>query len=136
MFDNIFKKPATSTPENNNQKKGEDNYKKEEYNPGIGDANRYENAQTLNRKLAEEINQEAKNLVSAASKVLLELEHNPEKANFHSAISGNRWNIHYLDDVHKELQSLYGVFQFDKLINIPNEVNSFVERYNNFKYKQ
>ncbi len=135
MFDKIFKKPPVLNSEINKSKK-EDNCEKDKYNPRFGDANRYENAQTLNRKLAEEINQEAKNLVLRSLVVLEDLENNPEKANFHSDISGRRWNIHYLDDAHKELQSLYGVYQFDKLSNVPDEVISFVKRFNSFKYKQ
>jgi len=138
MFDSFFKKPLTPAPENNNQEKGKDDHKKEEYNPAIGDANRYENALRINTKLAEKINEEAFNLAKSALIVLAKIEKNPMEENLHSEISGKRWNIHYLQDVKKELLDLYGVSEttVNFLRDIPKEVVHFFNSFNELEERK
>jgi hypothetical protein len=107
----------------------------EKYSPRLGDANRYENARSSNKDLAESINKEALNTVNQAVKVLDMLERDPNQANFHSAIAGDRWNIHYLGDVETKLTELYGDNDVARLTNIPPEVVSFLKRYRSFIYR-
>ena len=44
-----------------------------QYNPKLGDVNRYENAKRLNRELADKINQEALSIVKTAEYILKKL---------------------------------------------------------------
>lgn len=108
---------------------------KKEYQPRLGDANRYENSLVNNYELAEQINQEAQALAKRSMAVIEELESNPEKANFHSPVSGSRWNSHYLDDVSEELNELYGTSDPERLNGVPSEVLTFIKRYKKIKYQ-
>ncbi|MDP2672437.1 MAG: hypothetical protein Q8O84_01350 [Nanoarchaeota archaeon] len=106
-----------------------------EYNPKLGDANRYENARTFNRNLAEKINQEALSIVKTAMPVLEKVELNPQNKYFHDAIAGSMWMGHYLQDKNTEiLRDLYGmscINSLEKATNVPQEILSFINRTKN-----
>lgn len=138
---NPFKKNIEKTPTSSTEVIEDTLPKKEEYNPKVGDANRYENALMLNKELAKKINEEAQAKVQNALKVLDLLEKNPEMANYHSEISGSRWNIHYLRDALKELEALYGTIQLEHLneragVKIPGNVVDFEKRFHHFEYNK
>jgi len=58
--------------------------------------------------------------------------------NLHSEISGKRWNIHYLQDVKKELLDLYGVSEttVNFLRDIPKEVVHFFNSFNELEERK
>ncbi len=125
FFKNIFKGPEKD------QKQEGSRIDKDGMNKGLelGAVNRYEN----NPDLQEEINQEAKMIAKKAGVILRMLEENPNKANFHSEISGSRWNIHYInEDVREELEGLYGtnLDNVSRIESVPDEIKDFLKKRN------
>ena len=106
-----------------------------QYNPKLGDVNRYENAKRLNRELADKINQEALSIVKTAEYILKKVESNPQMRYFHDPVAGSKWMGHYLQDENKRiLYDLYGMACRNKLeraIGVPREVLSFINRTKN-----
>jgi hypothetical protein len=104
--------------------------KKDVYEPKLGEANRYENALNLNPSLAEEIDKEAVFLAKKALEVVKIIRDNPESASLHSENSGNRWNIHYLDDISDKMKDLYGLYDIKRIRSLaPGDVSVFLEEY-------
>jgi hypothetical protein len=129
-FSEIFKSKQESVPVAPEPIKQEE---KKEYNPKLGDANRYENARGLNKELAEKINGEALSIVNTAMSVLEKLEKKPELKNFHDPITEGKWIGDYLKDKSKEILDLYGVSGASGLeephaTGVPREVPYFLTR--------
>lgn len=104
-----------------------ENIKKEVYQPNLGANNRYENAKTLNPELAQQINQEALQVVNNAISVLEKVIKDPSMKNFHDKKTGNKWMGEWLIDQKKYIiQELYGAFQLNGISGIPREVENFV----------
>ena len=98
------------------------------YQPKLGDANRYENARTLNRELAKEINYTALGIVNNAMSVLEKVRNNPTMKNFHDEKTDGQWMGEWLKRQKKNIvQELYGVVQLDGLSEVPREVENFVK---------
>ena len=113
---------------------------KNEYNPKLGDANRYENSRFSNKELAEKINQEVLSMVKTDMPVLEKLEKNPGMKDFHDPITGSKWAGEYLLDEHKKILELYGVTGVSSLeephaSGVPREVVSFLKRIYSLTYK-
>ncbi|HPS21426.1 MAG TPA: hypothetical protein PLO44_01300 [Candidatus Paceibacterota bacterium] len=106
---------------------------KNEYNPKLGEANRYTNSLVSNPELAKKINEEALNIVRHNMSLLEKLEADPNIFNSHDPIAGSRWVGHYLmEDVPKSIAELYGVIQPEYIDNIPKEITDFIKRIRNF----
>lgn len=104
-----------------------ENMESKVYQPKLGDANRYENAQTSNRELAEQINQEALGIVNNAMSVLEKVRKDPSMKNFHDVKTEGKWMGEWLVNQKKHIvRELYGVFQLNGLSGVPREVENFV----------
>lgn len=109
----------------------------------IGSTRRYEAYFDSGEKdLAEEINRKADLISDQASRLLLQLQADPSKRYVHSKVSGDRWNLHHLQDVKKELHDLYGcnpvhLNKYNKnknLPKIPNNVIKFLEDFEKYEF--
>lgn len=102
------------------------------YNPKLGDANRYENAIYSNKDLAEKINKEALGIVRRGNLILEKVEANPQNKNFHDPITGGRHMGYYLSDAHNIiLRDLYGIScinSLEKIPGVPEEVINFINK--------
>ena len=105
-----------------------ENIENKVYEPKLGDANRYDNAMSLNPSFAEHINQEAIYVVQNAESVLEKIKQNPEMKNFHDTKCGSQWMGEWLRDQKNHiLHKLYGVSQLNGLKGVPVEVENFVK---------
>jgi uncharacterized radical SAM superfamily Fe-S cluster-containing enzyme len=133
IFDKLFNKDkgVNNLPEIET-KVVEKVVEKGEYDPQLGEANRYDNATRINSELAEKINKNALSLVNYTETILIEVENDPGKKNVHSKISGNRWNIDFIRDQFSKLHDLYGDSDLESLKRkrkeIPDKVINFEER--------
>ncbi|MEN9338382.1 MAG: hypothetical protein RI945_107 [Candidatus Parcubacteria bacterium] len=82
----------------------------------------------------ESVNEKALSLVNQAREVLDLVRKDPSMVNFHSEISGSKWNLEYLIDIESELINMYKTNSFRAMDNIPREVKDFQEDLNRFRF--
>lgn len=99
--------------------------KKEEYNPKLGETNRFINGP---KEFQDKVNEEALSLVRRTLPLLEKIEKQPELARFHDPMAGDQHAIDYLNDVYwKKFEALYGS-QVQHTEGVPGEVVSLLER--------